>query len=89
MANKKAAIKSLRQNITRHERNKSTMSEVRTIAKKIQVLITEKKREEADTMLRLLESKLDRAAKKDVIKKTTASRRIARVRAQWDKTCAG
>ena len=83
MANKKAAIKSLRQDKKKHDRNKATMSELRTMAKIARNLINEKNREEADVALRKLESMMQRAAKKDVIKKNTASRRISRLRTAW------
>jgi len=82
MANKKAAIKSLRQDEKKHDRNKAAISEIRTITKKARTLISEKKREEADKILITLESKLDRAAKSDRIKKNTASRKISRLRSK-------
>lgn len=85
MANKKAAIKSLRQDKKKHDRNKTVLSEVRTLAKKVRTLIDAKKREEADTALKTLESKLTRAAKSNVIKKNNASRKISRLRSQWAK----
>ena len=85
MPNKKAAIKSLRQDKKKHERNKAALSEIRTLVKKSRTLITENKAPEADTALKHLESKLCRAAKSDMIKKTTASRRISRLRTQWSK----
>ena len=85
MANKKAAIKSLRQDKKKHDRNKAVMSEARTLAKKVRSLIDSKNRKEADAALKALESKLDRAAKSDIIKKNNASRKISRLRAQWAK----
>lgn len=85
MANKKAAIKSLRQDKKKHDRNKAAASELRTITKKVRTLIAEKKREEADTVLRKLESKLDRAYKSDRMKKNTVARKISRLRSQWSK----
>ena len=85
MANKKAAIKSLRQDKKKHERNKAAISELRTLTKKAEVLIEEKKRDEADVALKKLESKLDRAAKANRIKKGNASRKISRLRSHWTK----
>ncbi len=85
MPNKRAAVKSLRQDKKKHIQNKATLSEIRTLAKKTRVLITEKKGPEADTALKQLESKLDKAAKNNTVRKTTASRRIARLRGQWAK----
>ncbi|MDP8299373.1 MAG: 30S ribosomal protein S20 [Candidatus Tantalella remota] len=83
MANKKAAIKSLRQDKKKHDRNKATMTELRTLGKIARTLIKEQNRDEADIALKNLESKLQRAAKKDVIKKNNASRRISRLRTAW------
>ncbi|MDP8259169.1 MAG: 30S ribosomal protein S20 [Candidatus Aadella gelida] len=85
MPNKKAAMKSLRQDKIKHERNKAQLSELRTLSKKARVLIGEKNQKEADTALKLLESKLSKAAKKDIIKKNNAARRISRLRSQWSK----
>lgn len=88
MANKKAAIKSLRQDKKKHEINKAAISELRTFAKKAQTLMDEKNREGSDTVLKKLESKLYRAAKTNKIKKKNASRRISRLRSQWAKISA-
>jgi len=85
MPNKKAAIKSLRQDKKKHLRNKAVLSELRTLTKNAKVLILKKSREEADVSLKKLESKLDRAAKIDVIKQNNAARRISRLRSQWSK----
>jgi len=85
MPNKKAAIKSLRQDKTKHNRNKSALSELRTLAKNARLLISEKKKKDADTTLKTLESKLSRAVKNNMIKKNNASRRISRLRSQWAK----
>ena len=85
MANKKAAFKSLRQDKKRHVQNKAIMSELRTLAKKARTLISSENREEADTVLKKLESSLSRAVKRNTIKKNNASRRISRLRMQWVK----
>ena len=85
MPNIKAAIKSLRQDKKKHDRNKSALSELRTLAKKARTLIDAKNKKEADTVLKQLESKLDRAAKSNIIKKNNASRRISRLRGMWAK----
>ena len=85
MPNKKAAIKSLRQDKKKHDNNKAAMSELRTLAKTARVLIEAQKKEEAETALKKLESKLDKAAKTNKIKKETASRKISRLRSQFAK----
>ena len=85
MANKQAAMKSLRQDKKRHERNTAKRSELRTLTKKVRTLIEKPSREEADIVLKTLESKLDREVKKNVIKKGSASRKISRLRSDWSK----
>ena len=85
MANKKAAIKSLRQDKKKHDRNKSHMSELRTLAKNARIAIEKQDKTAADEALKKYESKLYRAAKNDIIKKNNASRRISRLRSQWSK----
>lgn len=86
MPNKKAAFKSLRQDKKKHALNKATISELRTLAKKVRLAIDSKKTEDAETALRKLESKLDKAAKSNTIKKNAASRKISRLRSQISKT---
>lgn len=88
MPNKKAAIKSLRQDKKKHTRNKAMVAELRTLTKKARVLITDKKSDEAEKALRNLESKLSRAAKSNIIKKNNASRRISRLRAAFAKSAS-
>ena len=85
---KKQAFKALRQSRKRHEKNKGVVTEVKTLIKKASQLISEKKRSEADAALKALESKMYRAAKSNVIKKETASRKISRMRIQWAKIAA-
>ena len=75
---KRSSFKDLRKSRARHIRNISTMSEIRTLAKKFEILITEKKVKEAVAALSKFASKMDKAAKKGVIKKNTSARRISR-----------
>lgn len=85
---KKQAFKALRQSKKRHEKNKGVITELKTLIKKASQLISEKKRSEADAALKELESKMYRAAKSNVIKKETASRKISRMRILWAKIAA-
>lgn len=55
------------------------MSEIRTLAKKFESLVAEKKAKEAGAILNKFASKMDKAAKKGVLKKNTAKRRISRL----------
>ena len=76
---KRSSFKDLRKSRARHVRNLSTISEIRTLAKKFESLITEKKVKEAGAALSKFASKMDKAAKKGVIKDNTAARRISRL----------
>jgi ribosomal protein S20 len=80
---KKSGFKRLRQDKKKHERNKSAVTEIRTLAKKARTLIAAKNREEADAVLKKLESKMDRAVKRNIVKKGTVSRSISRLRKQF------
>ncbi|MDD5634200.1 MAG: 30S ribosomal protein S20, partial [Candidatus Omnitrophica bacterium] len=75
----------IRQTKKRYMRNKTIISELRTVAKKANLLIESKKKQEADAVLKEFESKLYRAVKTKKIKKNNASRRISRLRQQWAK----
>lgn len=76
----KSAFKRLRQDKKKHLANKAKMSALRTTAKKIRLAISEKNTDEANRLIRIYESKLDKAAKTNLIKKNNASRRISRLR---------
>jgi len=75
---KRSSFKDLRKSRARNVRNISTMSEIRTLAKKFEILITEKKIKEAGAALSKFASKMDKAAKKGVIKSNTSARKISR-----------
>lgn len=75
---KRSAYKELRKAKLRHFKNISTRTELRTLAKKFEKLISEKKVDEAKKSLTALISKIDRAAAKGIIKRNTASRKISR-----------
>ena len=82
----RSAFKRLRQDKKKHIVNKGTISEIRTLTKKVRVLISEKNTETGEKTLRQLESKLDRAVKTNTMKQNSASRKIARLKKQLDQT---
>lgn len=75
MANTKSAAKSARQTVKRTQRNKSTLSGLKSGQKKFQSLIAEGKLDEAKAELAVISSKLDKAAKRGAIHKNAADRR--------------
>lgn len=79
MPQKRSAYKELRKAKKRHTRNIGTVSEVKTLVKKFDKLLTEKKFKEAKEFLKKVSSKMDKAAKKKVLRKNTVSRKISRL----------
>ena len=79
MANHKSAIKRARQNEDRRLRNKATKTRVKNIVKKVRLAVSENASETAVENLNEAKSVLQNAAKKGVIHKNTASRKISRL----------
>ena len=79
MANTKSAIKRIRRISRQSQVNKARKSKYRNALKKMNLLIEEKKKEEALKFLPKLNSELMRVAKTGVIKKQNASRNVSRI----------
>ena len=79
MANTKSAIKRIRRISRQSLVNKARKSKYRNALKKMNLLIEEKKKEEALKFLPKLNSELMRVAKTGVIKKQNASRNVSRI----------
>jgi len=79
MAITKSAKKAIRQNIKRRARNIIYKEKIKNLIKKVRLLVSEKKREEALKILSQVYRALDKAAKGGVIKKNTASRKKSRI----------
>ena len=79
MANTKSAIKRIRRISRQSIVNKARKSKYRNALKKMNLLIEEKKKEEALKFLPKLNSELMRVAKTGVIKKQNASRNVSRI----------
>ena len=75
----KSTIRRARQSEKRRLRNRSTISSVRSILRKVQDAITAKKPDEAKATLREATSALGKAVTKGVLKPNTASRRVSRL----------
>lgn len=76
---KRSSYKELRKAKHRHARNINIVSELKTSTKDFQKLLSEKKADEAKSLLKDLISKIDKAASKGVIHRNTASRKISRL----------
>ena len=79
MANHKSAIKRARQNEKRRMRNKSSKTRIKNIVKSVRHTVSEKSNEAALAELDIAKSIIDTAAKKGVIHRKTASRKISRL----------
>jgi small subunit ribosomal protein S20 len=79
LAYHKSALKRARQNENRRLRNKSVKTNVKNIVKEVRLAVSETSKEAASEKLRMAKSKIDKAAKKKVIHKKTASRKISRL----------
>ena len=79
MAVHKSALKRARQNEKRRLRNKSTRTRVKNIVKSVRLSVSEKSKEAVLSELITAQSIIDNAAKKGVIHKKTASRKISRL----------
>ena len=76
---KRASFKDLRKSKKRHSRNISIKSELHSLSKKVETLISAKKPDEAKSALKAFLSKLDKAATKGIIHRNTASRKSSRL----------
>lgn len=79
MANIKSAKKRILVNRTKAARNKSIKSGVKTAVKKVRVAIEANDKPAADAALLAATSVIDKAAKRGVYHKNTASRKVSRL----------
>ena len=79
MANTKSAIKRIRRISKQTIVNKARKSKYKNALKKMNVLIEDKKKDEALKFLPKLNSELMKVAKTGIIKKQNASRNISRI----------
>lgn len=75
----KSAKKALKQSKKRRQRNLRRLNAMREIVKKIKKLVEENKKEEALKLLPQTYKAIDKAAKNNIIKKNTASRKKSRL----------
>ena len=79
MANTKSAIKRIRRISKQTVVNKARKSRFKNALKKMNILIEEKKKDEALKYLPKLNSELMKIAKTGIIKKQNASRNVSRI----------
>jgi small subunit ribosomal protein S20 len=79
LANHKSAEKRTRQNQKRQMRNKSVKTRVKHLTKDVRMSSKAESKEVALAKLNAVQSVIDKAAKKRVIHKKTAARKISRL----------
>ncbi|PIP23365.1 MAG: 30S ribosomal protein S20 [Candidatus Nealsonbacteria bacterium CG_4_10_14_0_2_um_filter_38_17] len=79
MAIIKSAKKALRQSLRRRAQNLVYKQKMKSLVKEVRNLVSQKKLEEAKKILPQIYKALDKAAKKEVIKKKAASRKKSRL----------
>jgi len=79
LANHKSAIKRHKQSVQRQLRNQAFRSRVRTLVKKTRVAIESKDRDAIAEKIKEVNGLLDKAVLKGVLKRNTASRKMARL----------
>ena len=75
----KSAKKSLRKNERKRSLNSMHKKKIKDLTKKILLLISQNKKEEAKEILPKAQKAIDKAARKNIIKKNTASRKKSRL----------
>ncbi len=83
MANIRSAEKNIRKSATRTLRNRSNKSRIRTLRKKVLTALQKGDKTQAQTAYNEFASAADKAAKKHVIHKNTASRLKSRIAAHF------
>ena len=79
MANTKSAIKRIRRITKQTTVNKARKSRYKNVLKKMNLLIDDKKKDEALKFLPKLNSEMMKVAKTGIIKKQNASRNVSRI----------
>jgi len=79
LANHKSALKRAAQNEIKRIRNKATKTRIKKVTKEVRLSLNEDSSEMTLKKLNTAQSLVDNAAKKGVIHKKTASRKISRL----------
>jgi len=79
LANHKSALKRIRQSENRRVRNKSVKTRTKNVVKSVRTVVAENAPELAGKELNVAKSLIAKAAKKGVIHKSTAARKISRL----------
>ncbi len=75
----KSAMKRVRQDKVKALKNKSAKNAIKTLTKKVEAEVASKNSDSAKTTLKKVVSAIDKAARKGVIHRNTASRKISNI----------
>ena len=79
MANHKSALKRAGQNEIRRMRNRSVKTRVKSVVKEVRQAVAENSVEASQARLIAAQAAIDKAAKKGVLHKRTAARKVSRL----------
>jgi len=79
LANHKSALKRAQQNEKRRLRNKAVKTRVKNVVKEVRLAEAETTAEQKQALFHAAQATIDKAAKKGVIHKRTAARKISRL----------
>ncbi len=79
MANHKSALKRAGQSEIRRMRNRAVKTRVKSVVKTVRQAVAENSADGAQAQLKTAQAAIDKAAKKGVLHKRTASRKVARL----------
>ncbi len=85
---KHAALKQIRKDRKRRERNQAVRSELRTLTKRLVILLNEQKLDEARSLVRVLAKRYDHAASRHIVHRNTAARYKSRFMRQISRRAA-
>jgi small subunit ribosomal protein S20 len=86
LANHKSAIKRARQNDIRRLRNRAVKTRIKTILKDVNASAGGEGHEAANTQFKAAQSLIDKAAKKGVLHRRTAARKVSRLNKSIQRT---
>lgn len=86
---KRAAYKQIRADKKKTLKNISVISAIKTMTKKLNNLISSKNKDKLESGLRSFVSLLDKAAQKGIIRRRTASRKIAQMSKKISRALKG
>jgi len=88
MPQRRAGIKDLRKNHTRHMHNLDIKTDLKKTTKKFLLSVKEKNTTEAQSNLNVLYKKIDKATKRNILHKNTAARRKSNFSKQFTNLSA-